>query len=122
MNAHNHDFAESVEEDADSLEQAARRISLSLRLQSGLDTDTRIVRDGKKTAMVFAADDTDTQTLKRFLCEEMRGAAQPSCRERMVPFELQDYPLSNRRGSWPCLLMISILIVNCNKTLGILRF
>lgn len=99
MNAHNHDFTDNAQDADESLEQAARRISLSLRLQSGLDTDTLIVRDGEKTTMVFVADDADTPTLKRFLCAEMGEAARPGCRESMVPFELRDYPNTNRRGA-----------------------
>lgn len=99
MNAHNHDFTDSAQDAAESLEQAARRISEILRLQSGLDTDTLIVPDAEKPKMVFRTNDTNTEILKKFLTPEMNNAALPSCREPVVPYDIQDYPGTNYRGA-----------------------
>lgn len=92
MNVQNHDFTES-------LEQAALRISIGLRLQSGLDTDTRIENHPGKTIMVFSTDDTNSRTLRQFLSEIMNEAAKQSCRQPACHVDIEDFPCTNQRGA-----------------------
>ncbi len=104
MNAHNQNFS-------DNLEEAARRISLSLRFQSGIDADTHIISDPEKTAMVFVTDDTDTKTLRHFLSSEMNEAASQGCWKKACPVEIKDFPGTNRRGA--VAVTLSPQLVSC---------
>ncbi len=67
MNVYNDNFFKSFED-------ASQGLVLALRIESGLESHARIVESRKGNVLVFATDDANSQTLKRFLCPILNAA------------------------------------------------